>query len=738
MQEQLIETSENLDLDFSKLWIILKRRWLPGTGVFTAILGLAIIAVCLQKPVYEATGKLIVKKNDQTAALTGLGQGIGDLEGLNLQSNPVNTEIEVVRSIPLLQKTIAALNLKDDRTSEPLKPADIIGKLKLKNIGGTDVMQVTYKSISPDEAAAVVNKLMNVYLENNIQTNRVTATAAGDFIAKQIPDVEARVRRAESALRRFKEQNHLIALEVEAQGAVTVIQTLEGQIAQVRAELANANTKLAKLRQQVGMDTDTSLNLNALNQARGVQRVLTEYQKTEAELAQLRTRYAETYPGISNLKQKRTALKALLSQRISQAVGKTRTLADGKLQIGESKQKLTEAYIQLEVERLGLASRLASLSGEYNLYKQRANILPKLEQQQRELERQLKAAQSTYEILLQKLQEVRVAENQNMGNARIIESALAPEKALLFKPMIILAAGILLSVVLSSGTVAVLEIKDTSVKTLKEARELFGYTFLGAIPSLTKKAAADGKNAEATTIALPVRDTPRAPIAEAFRMLQANLKFSSSDKLKVILVTSSVPGEGKSTVSANLGAAIAQLGNRVLIVDADMRRPRQHHIWEKANTEGLSDAIVGQVDYQSAIKEVLPKLHILTAGATPPNPVALLDSVQITSLIDNFAKSFDFVIIDAPPVLVAADALMLGKITDGLLMVARPGVVSSNTATTAKDLLQSSGQKVLGLVVNGVILENESDSYYYYVKDYYMEEDSTNRQRSTANRKAAS
>ncbi|PSB62157.1 lipopolysaccharide biosynthesis protein, partial [Chroococcidiopsis cubana CCALA 043] len=375
---------------------------------------------------------------------------------------------------------------------------------------------------------------------------------------------------------------------------------------------------------------------------------------------------------------------------------------------------------------------------EYNLYKQRANILPKLEQQQRELERQLKAAQSTYEILLQKLQEVRVAENQNMGNARIIESALAPEKALSLKPMIILAAGILLSVVLSSGTVAVLEIKDTSVKTLKEARELFGYTFLGAIPSLTKKAAADGKNAEATTIALPVRDTPRAPIAEAFRMLQANLKFSSSDKLKVILVTSSVPGEGKSTVSANLGAAIAQLGNRVLIVDADMRRPRQHHIWEKANTEGLSDAIVGQVDYQSAIKEVLPKLHILTAGATPPNPVALLDSVQITSLIDNFAKSFDFVIIDAPPVLVAADALMLGKMTDGLLMVARPGVVSSNTATTAKDLLQSSGQKVLGLVVNGVILENESDSYYYYVKDYYMEEDSTNRQRSTANRKAAS
>jgi capsular exopolysaccharide synthesis family protein len=598
-------------------------------------------------------------------------------------------------------------------------------------------MQVTFNSTDANQAAAVVNKLMSIYIENNIQTNRVTATAAGDFIAKQIPETEANVRRAEAALRDFKEKNRVIALEEEAKGAVTAIQALQAQITETKAGLANANTRLATLRQKVGMDAQNSLDLNALNQSPGIQEVLAQYQKVEAELAVMRTHYVETYPGIQALKQKSLALKALLNQQIKQSVGQMQPVSDGKLQIGESKQKLTEAYIQTEVERLGLVSSLASLSQQATIYKQRTEVLPKLEQEQRELERRLKAAQSTYEILLQKLQEVRVAENQNMGNARVIESALVPEDALILKPALILALGTLLSIVLSSGTVAVLEVKDTSVKTLKEARELFGYTFLGAIPSLTKKAAADGKNADSTVIALPVRDTPRAPIAEAFRMLQANLKFSSSGKLKVILITSSVPGEGKSTVSANIGAAIAQLGNRVLIVDADMRRPRQHHIWEKANTEGLSDAIVGQVDYQSAIKEVMPKLSILTAGATPPNPVALLDSVQMSSLIDNFAKLFDFVIIDAPPVLVAADALTLGKMADGLLMVARPGVVSSNTAATARDLLQSSGQKVLGLVVNGVILENESDSYYYYVKDYYMEEDSNSLKDSIVNRRKA-
>lgn len=723
-----------VNLDFKKLWFILKRRWIPATGVFSLIFGLTFVAVSMQKPVYQAEGKLLIKKTDGTSALTGLGEGIGQMEGLNVQSNPVNTEIEVIRSIPLLQKTIAALNLKNAKTNTPLNPGVLQSLLKLKNIGGTDVLQVSYRSTRPNEAAAVVNKLMNLYIENNIYTNRVTATAAGDFIAKQLPEVEATVRQAEAALRDFKEKNRVIALEEEAKGAVTVIQSLEGHIAETQAELADANTKSAMLQQKVGMNSHNSLDLNALNQSRGVQRVLAEYQKVEGDLALLRTRYVETYPGIEELKKKSAALKALLKERIQETTGQAQTVADGKLQIGESKQKLTELYIQSEVERLGLVSRLASLSQERADYKQRVNILPKLEQQQRELERKLKAAQSTYEILLQKLQEVRVAENQNMGNARVIESALVPNDPLLFKPVIILALGSVMSILLSGGAIAILEVTDTSVKTLKEARELFGYTFLGAIPSLSKKASFEGKNTESTV--LPVRDTPRAPISEAFRMLQANLKFLSSDKPKVIVVTSSVPNEGKSTVSANLSAAMAQLGHRVLLIDADMRRPRQHHIWEKTNTEGLSDAIVGQAELKVAVKEAMPKLDVLTAGAIPPNPVALLESKGMSALIEAVSQTYDFVIIDAPPLLVSADALTLSKVADGILMIARPGVVHSNTAIAAKDLLKTSGQKVLGLVVNGVILENESDSYYYYVKEYYMEEDSTTRNQTTAKRKA--
>jgi capsular exopolysaccharide synthesis family protein len=132
------------------------------------------------------------------------------------------------------------------------------------------------------------------------------------------------------------------------------------------------------------------------------------------------------------------------------------------------------------------------------------------------------------------------------------------------------------------------------------------------------------------------------------------------------------------------------------------------------------------------VKEVMPKLNVLTAGATPPNPVALLESKGMATLLEDVSQTYDFVIVDAPPLLVAADALTLGRVADGVLMVARPGVVNSHTASAAKDLLTTSAQKVLGLVINGVILENESDSYYYYIKEYYMEEDSKNRQKLTS------
>lgn len=726
--------TETVNIDFQKLWLILKRRWLPAAGVFGCILGIAVVIACLQKPSYKAEGKLLIEKIDHTVDVTGLGEEIGKIENLANQSNPLKTEIEVINSIPILQKTIDTLNLKDEEGSI-LKPKDMKEQLKLKNIPLTDTVQIFYDSTDPQEAAAVINKIMNLYIENSINTNRAAAVAADEFIGKQLPHSRAIVRKTELALRQFEEKNHILDLNQEATSAVAVNHELEKEITHTQAALADANTRSAMLQKQVGTNSQNSIAVNSLNQSAGVQKILDELQQVESQLAVQETRFVAGHPSVQALQNKRTALKSLLQERVAQSLGTQRQVSNGNLQIGESKQKLAEDFVKSEVDRLGLVSRLASLSNAESVNKQRFNVLPKLKQRQRELERELEVAQSTYKTLLQKQQEVRVAANQSMGNARVIESALVPEKISLKKPAIILFLGLMLGTLCSGATIIILEVRDKYIKTLKETKEMFSYTFLGAIPYLKNKATRRGKETELIP-ELPVKDAPRSPISEAYRMLQANLKFLSSDKqLQVITVTSSVPGEGKSTVSANLAVAKAELGHRVLLVDGDMRRPMQHHIWGLTNAEGLSDAIVGQVELNAAVKKVMPNLDVLTAGVIPPNPLALLDSKRMASLIAD-SQTYDFVIFDAPPLVVAADALTLGKMTDGVLLVARPGVVDSGSAATAKDSLERSEQKVLGLVVNGVIPENESDSYFYFSKEYYVEEDSTSLKLPVQKRKA--
>lgn len=714
---------EFIDADIQKLWLILKRRWLPAAGVFSCAVGLSIVAAALPKPVYQAEGKLLLKRINETSAATGLGAQIGELDTLAQQTNPLKTEAAVLSSIPLAQQTIDTLNLKDEEGS-PLLPEDFLKKQKVKQLAATDVLELSYKSTDSKEAAAVVNKLMNLYIENNVLSNRSAAVVASRFVANQLPKSEARVREAEAVLRNFKEQNQIVSLDEEVRSAVGIIKELESQINTTQAELANANARFGNLQQQVGTSSKQAVAMNSLNQSAGIQNVLTEFQQVEDQLAIAQTRFQEDHPTIVNLKLRQAALKTLLQKRVETTGFPLQVQEGASLQIGESKQKLNEELVKSEEERLGLISQLALLSSTQATYKQRANVFPKLEQTQRELERQLEASQSTYQLLLKKLQELKIAENQNIGNASIIEPALVPDKASLRKPALIVALGMILSALLAGTTIVILEVRDTSVKTLKEAQELFGYTFLGTIPLLGKKAALRGKDTETTVPELPVRDAPRSPLSEAYRMLQANLKFLSSDKpLQVIVVTSSVPKEGKSTVSANLATAMAQLGCRVLLVDADMRRPTQHHIWKLNNITGLSDVIVGQAEFKASVRSAMKNLDVLTAGVMPPNPIALIDSQRMAALIEDFSTTYDFVIVDAPPLLVAADALTLGKMTDGVLLVSRPGVLDFRAAAAAKESLERSEQNVLGLVVNGVIVENESDSYFYFAKEYYTDDE---------------
>jgi polysaccharide biosynthesis transport protein len=709
------------EIDFQKYWLVLKRRWLPATGVLATVVGLATWSAFQQQPIYEATGRLLFK-SDRTSSLVGLQEDSGQLVALDSQNSPLDTQAEIARSLPIAEETIAELNLTDDE-GEPLDPTIVAEGLAVNAVTGTDILSISYQDDDPQQAAAIVNKVMEVYLQNNVQTNRAEAAAAREFINQQLPEVEAAVRKAEAELSAFKERNRVVVLEEEATQAVESMSELDKTITDTQADLADVAARSAELGRQMGLSPEQALDVGALSQAPGIQEALTQLQTAQATLSVEQTRLQPAHPTIVDLEFEVASLEALLQQRVNEVLKRPQAVAIGDLQAGAIEQTLIANFVQSEVERLGLAQRIELLSAAQSAYENRASVLPELEKNQRELERQVTAAQTTYETLLTKLQEVQVTENQNIGNARIVEAALVPEKPSGPSKKLWVGAGGFGGILLAIATAFLLDLLDRSVKTIQEGRALLGYTLLGVIPAFDNTGKVTGKvtgkGAEPSIPRVIARDMPNSPVREAYQMLQANLKFLHMDQpLKVMTVTSSVAGEGKSEVAANLAVAIAQLKRNVLLVDADMRHPSQHHIWELHSSPGLSNVIVGQVTFAQAVQQVMPYLHVLPAGVIPPNPVALLDSKRMSAMIQQLGKRYDFVIFDTPAIAGFADALILGRMTDGMLLVMRPGVVDSAGANAAKELLTQSGQQVLGIVANGVNVKHEPDSYFYYSQEY--------------------
>ena len=709
--------------DFQHYWLILKRRWLLIAVVMGSVIGLTGLITFIQKPIYEAQGKLLFNKQNGVSSLTGLSEQVGQLSGVTSLSNPLDTEAEVISSNAIVQKTITHFHLKN-KTGKPLTIDAFLKQLKLKSIRGTDVMSLSYRSTNPQQATAVINFLMADYLENNIRINRASATAAREFLSKQLPDVEERVVAAEAALRRFKEQNSVVALDQEAKTGVERLSELSNQITKAQAALADVKSRSLALQSQLKSNTQQAVALNSLSQSHSVQQVLSEYQKVQDQLAVERTRFQNEHPTIVNLMSKEQALKEQLKRRVAKTLSSSQVVPEQNLQIGELSQTLTANLVQSEVERLGLENQVGVLTKELSLFHARLGDIPRLQQRQQQLERQQQVARVTYEEMLKRLQEVQVVENQNVGNARVVSEAIVPKKAISPQIPLNLALGGFLGMILAVGTALMLESVDKSVKTVEEANKLLRYPLLGTIPLYTQKSTEGTEQ----NLELPVLNNPFSPVNAAFEMLVANLGFTVSDKtLKVIVVTSSIPSEGKSYIAANLAVATAQMGRRVLLVDADMRHPRQQQIWKLPNLVGLSNVLVAQTELQTTAQEAVINVEVLTAGTIPPNPVALLDSQRMASLMTEAAKDYDFVIIDTPPLCMFADAMILGKLADGILLVVRSGLVKSTVATATKTLLEQSQQRVLGMVVNGEI---GGGGYGYYSSYYYEKNGSATTRRN--------
>lgn len=727
MIHSIVHSTHEEHIDFQKYWLVLKRRWLPATMIFTGVTGLFVLSALLKPSSYQAEALLLIRI-DKSSQLVGLEEERGQIEVIGKDSNPVVTEAEILRSRPILEKAIKQLNLKNDQ-GDFLKYQEILVNLEVKPIVGTDVLQVFYQDSDPERAASIVNEVIDLYVQEDTLSNRAAPASAREFIKAQLPKVELTVAKAEEDLRQFKTKNKIANLSQEATNNINATKSLESEIDAVRANLKDVNGRFEKLRSQLNLSLEEAVAISSLSQS-AVPQLTSELQQVRIDLIEQRDRFSDNAPQVNSLVKQEAELETLLENQIKQIHGgkqlgslksKLLSISDGK-----SEREMVAEYANLGVERSGLLGRLAELESNLQVRQQNLENLPLLEKQQRELERRVEATQSTYQTLLGQLQDTQVAENQNVGNVRIIADAVIPEKPTSStQKKLIALIGSAMGALLATAFAFLLDFKDRSIKNSTEAEEIFGYPLQGVIPDSDYSAETNVSRGmqelgfatstnNNSSLSIPNSNLAAVRYYEAYNMLQANLKFLTTNwERKAIAVTSSVPQEGKSEVASNLAKSMAELGRRVLLIDADLRRPTQHHILGLSNSAGLSNVLLNETEWQEAVQRVTPNLDVLTAGVIPDNPLPLLRLQRMRTLINSLSNMYDCIILDTPPLTGVADTTIIGSVVDGLLLVVRPGVADYDSAIAVKKLLANTEQHVLGIVANGINLKNEP-----YTKNY--------------------
>jgi capsular exopolysaccharide synthesis family protein len=722
-----MKEQESANLNIGRYILSLKRNWLLLFTIFVSSTTLGLAGSTLIKPSYEAEGKLLFKLSNFKTVGSSIttsgreGEETGTLGSIISNQNPINTEIEVMYSANMLEKIITQLNLRDTQ-GKMLKPEDIRRTLKIKIVQNTDVVNIIYNSKKPEESAEVINKLMQVYIENDLFDNRTEVLKNYDFLAKKLPFAEKSVKEAETALRDFKQKNSVVDLTEESKAIAGIIANLDNQINETESSLFAINSQIKALQTQINPNSQEVLANFNISKATDVQNILSQLQEIDRQLAIERDRFSEINPNVTSLQSKRSNLNSLLQKEMQELIGIKNNMPVPILQISNLQQQLIKDLLQTETQRATLAQKLTSLSNYRQNYTKRAALIPQLLENQGELEQKLAFSRSSYNNLLTKLQELQIAANKSTANAWIIAQAAIPEKPQITKKLLVIAAGVVLGLVLSTTTCIIIAITDTTLRTVKEIKEIFKTTLLGVIPEIP-----ENSSPLQTVQDLVNKNDVDSLISENYNIIQTNLRFLRADhRIKTIVITSCISGEGKSTAASNLAISLAKIEKKVLLIDADLHLSSQHHFWNIPNDQGLSDVLVCEIEFDDAVSIITDNLHILTAGRKTPDNFGLIDSKRMIELMAEFKDNYDFVIVDSPSLLISVEAISLGQHSDGIVLVSKPGLLDYTSISATKEIFSQSHQNLLGVIVNGMLPDDQTNKYLFPAQEYFTEREKYN------------
>jgi succinoglycan biosynthesis transport protein ExoP len=720
------------EINLSEWLQVVRRRWILLAA--TCVLGVAAASFhyAMTPKMYQATAILQIERRSLTPLVGSQTPWLEDW--WNMEYYP--TQYKLLESRGLAERVVRNLRLDEDpefnpggrplaslapgasaAPGSPTAEADLaeLGQLADRLRGGlivepvrtTQLVNLSYRSKYPELAARAVNGFAEAFIDWGIENRSTTAGNASSFLTSQIETLKKEIQGKETQLQAVSRTSDMVELD---SGSNVLLQRLEALNKDYTDAVRNRIEREARYRELLNAPKEAI----AESQADGL---YTEIKRKQLDMERdyeigLKT-YKKDFP-------KMIELQAAIEKGRQHLAGVAEDMVDKARKSAYAEYQTTlRQENALEQEMRGLKSEALDESSATVEYR---NLSVEIETRRNLLDEVLKAHSETE--VTARLQGTRES------NVRVVDRALAPGGPSSPNLKQDLSSGMLFGLVFGVGLVLLLEYLDRTVKTADQVERLLGLPTLAVIPDINDTGSGYGgyrgyggygygigsavkakgaarrwlerkKGETPSRIELVPHEVPRLAVSEAYRSLRTALLLSSARELKVVAVTSAVASEGKSATASNLAVVMAQLGRRVLIIDADLRKPRLHEVFQVSNRTGLVNYLTGGAEFEAIVaRTVVPQLYVTTSGPIPPNPSELLASDRMIELVKAARGRFDFVVIDTPPLLPVTDATLVGDLVDGVTICLRAGKVTREEARACLDRLRMAGVKVLGVVLN--------------------------------------
>jgi len=699
---------------YDYLLILRKHQWWILSFVLVVVT-IVSIASFRMKPVYVSSAKMEIDR-ENTNILPFQGADSYDY-ALDLD-NYIETQSRILTSETMALLTIRNMNLAADpeffaggeseaiasgslkNQKLPPEVGALLGSLSVKRIPNTRLMEVTFESTSPQLAAQILNAHLENYIAQNYKSRYDATAASSKWLQEELNELSIKVRRSEDARIEYERSNQIWTLDDKNNVTTQRLGDLSRQFSDAQSD---------SLKRQALYEFAKSGELNAVPQFRD-NPVLQEMERRRGDLSIQYTdavnQYGPNYPKVQRLQ---AQMKELDAQMTKERTGIVAQLESDYREAKQHEELLSRALDDQKAEVNVMSSKMI----QYNI-----------------LKREAEANKALYDSLETKLKEAQIASGLKSSNIRIVDPAMVPTTPSRPAKTRNIVLALLAGLVGGIGLALLREYLDNTVKTPDDVETLARLPSLAVVPAFTGAAIAMKKSRsfKATStdgsekrIELVAQHLPKSQMSEAFRALRTSLLLSRPDHPpQVILVSSALPREGKTTVAANLAVTLAQLGDKTVLMDADLRKPGVGRLLNLGTGKyaGLTSYLAGvsTLELVTIPHPVIPNLSAIPTGPLPPNPADLLSSHKLAEAIAELRNKYKFVVIDSPPVMAATDAVILSVQVDGVVLVVRSGETPKVAFTRTRDLLINVKAHLLGVVLNAV---DSSAPDYYYSYRYY-------------------